>query len=298
MFNQNSSGSDPFSMMSSLIWLIIMLLFIAPALIMAVKLQSKKYRRKRMIEDMEEEYGVRIITMIHREESAGLLGFKMARYIDIEDSERVLEAIYMTPADMPIWVILHTPGGLVIAAHQIAMALSKHKAGVKVWVPHWAMSGGTFISLAATEIAMAPNAVLGPIDPQLSIGLFEQYPAASIVAALERENPHRDDKYLILGDLSGKAIRQVEDAAFELLRVRMDVGNAARIAKMLSEGRWTHDHPITVEKAKEIGLPVKVEMPLEMIKLMRLYDSPQQRPGIEYIPKPYTLRGGTNNDST
>ena len=96
-----------------------------------------------------------------------LLGFPIVRYIDINDSEQVLRAIHMTDPDVPIDLILHTPGGLVLAALQIARAIDRHKAKVTVFVPHYAMSGGTLIALAADEIVMCEHAVLGPVDPQL-----------------------------------------------------------------------------------------------------------------------------------
>jgi len=54
------------------------------------------------------------------------------------------------------------PGGLVLAAEQIAPALRRHSGTVTVFVPRYAMSGGTLIALAADEIVMDPNAVLGP----------------------------------------------------------------------------------------------------------------------------------------
>jgi ClpP class serine protease len=125
------------------------------------------YRRRSAMSAMESKRKSRVITMIHRQESMSLLGFPIARYIDIEDSEQVLRAIRMTPDEMPIDMILHTPGGLVLASEQIAGALKRHKGKVTVIVPHYAMSGGTLVGLAADEVAMDPNAVLGPVDPQM-----------------------------------------------------------------------------------------------------------------------------------
>jgi ClpP class serine protease len=132
--------------------------------------------RTRLIRQIERRRGTRFITMIHRQETIGFFGLPISRYIDIEDSEQVLRAIRLTPPDMPIDLILHTPGGLVLAAEQIAQALVRHPAKVTVFIPHYAMSGGTLIALAADEIVMDENAVLGPVDPQLG-----QYPAASIL---------------------------------------------------------------------------------------------------------------------
>jgi ClpP class serine protease len=124
----------------------------------------------------------RVIALIHRQDRVSFLGVPVASYINIEDSEAVLRAIRLTPDDQPIDVILHTPGGLVLASEQIARALVEHKGKVTVFVPHYAMSGGMMIALAADEIVMDRNAVLGPVDPQIGGA-----PAASIIKAVEQK---------------------------------------------------------------------------------------------------------------
>ena len=200
-----------------------------------------------------------------------LLGFPVARYIDIEDSEQVLRAIRLTPEDMPIDLVLHTPGGLVLASEQIACALKRHKGKVTVFIPHYAMSGGTLVSLAADEIVMDPDAVIGPIDPQLGTAQGGYYPAASIIKALEQPNPNRDDQTLILGDVARKALVQVYDVVYSLVKDNMPEDKAQELAKSLSDGRWTHDYPITFEKARDMGLPVIDKVPREIYSLMGLY---------------------------
>jgi ClpP class serine protease len=68
----------------------------------------------------------------------------------------------------------------------------------------------------------------------------------------------------------------------------MDEERAEELSQILSSGRWTHDYPITVEEALELGLPVKTDMPEEVYALMALYpQAPQRRPTVEYIPTPY-----------
>jgi len=96
----------------------------------------------------------RIIAIVHRQEPMGLLGIPMLRYIDLNDAEDVLEAIRKTPPGKPLEFILHTPGGLVLPAVQIARAIKAHPGKKTVFVPHYAMSGGTLIALAAL-IALA-----------------------------------------------------------------------------------------------------------------------------------------------
>ena len=116
-------------------------------------------------------------------------------------------------------MILHTPGGLVLAASQIARALNAHPAKKVVVVPHYAMSGGTLIALATDEIIMDPNAVLGPLDPQLGGSGGMYLPAPSILRAVKLKGRDKvDDQTLILADRAEKALTQVKELVAELIR--------------------------------------------------------------------------------
>ncbi|MCX7781558.1 MAG: ATP-dependent Clp protease proteolytic subunit [Negativicutes bacterium] len=266
---------------SGMFWLLFMVFTLWPML----RQQTLERSRLRLIRMIEERRGSRLITMIHRQEAISFLGVPISRYINIEDSEQVLRAIRMTPDDMPIDILLHTPGGLVLASEQIARALTRHPAKVTVFVPHYAMSGGTMIALAADEIVMDCNAVLGPVDPQLG-----QYPAVSILKAVERKPIQEvDDNTLILADIAEKAIKQVKEVLAVILLDKMPADRAHELAATLTEGRWTHDYPITCDKLKEFGLPVNPELPTEFYELMELYPQPaQRRPSVQYIPIPYS----------
>ena len=272
-------------------WLVILLASFQPW----IKQRMLEYHRVKMMQALEKKRKSRVITLIHRQESWSFLGFAFAKYINIEDSEALLRAIRLTPDNMPIDLILHTPGGLVLAAEQIAFALMKHPAPVTVFVPHYAMSGGTFIALAADKIVMDENAVLGPVDPQLG-----EYPAASIVK-VRQEKPVEaiEDKTLILADVAQKAISQVRHTVKRILLAKhYDEEDAERIADILSTGYWTHDYPITYEKAKALGLPVDANLPPEVHALMDLYpQSGQNRPSVNYIPVPYKTPAGGNHGS-
>src|SRR6202166_5025616 len=193
-----------------LIWLFFIFSAVQPML----KQQMLEAMRVRKISQLERERKSRVILLVHRQETMRLLGFPIARYIDIHDSEEVLRAIQMTDDDISLDVVLHTPGGWVLAALQIARAIHEHKAKTTVFVPHYAMSGGTLIALAADEIVMSRHAVLGPIDPQLG-----QSPAASIIKVVEQKPISEiDDQTLIMADVGRKAIAQVKAAAGDLLQ--------------------------------------------------------------------------------
>ncbi|MCG2867597.1 MAG: ATP-dependent Clp protease proteolytic subunit [Vulcanisaeta sp.] len=274
-----------------LFWILLFIAMLSPWLSM----RSLQHARLRLIALMERKYGYRVITMIHRQERVGLLGVPIYRYIDIEDSEAVIRAIRTTPPNVPIMMILHTPGGLVLAASQIARALKAHPAKKVVVVPHYAMSGGTLIALAADEIIMDPNAVLGPLDPQIAGPGGTYLPAPSILRAVELKGKDKvDDQTLILADMAEKSIAQVKELVIELIRDKVGEERARQIADKLVSGYYTHDYPITVEQLREMGLKVSTDVPPEVYELMALYPQARtNRPGIEYLPYPITPRPTT-----
>jgi len=261
------------------------LFFIFSAIQPMLRQRMLEAMRVRKIAQLESERKSRVILLVHRQETMRLLGFPIARYIDINDSEDVLRAIQMTDEDVPLDLVLHTPGGLVLAALQIAKAVREHKAKVTVFVPHYAMSGGTLIALAADEIVMCKHSVLGPIDPQLG-----QSPAASLIKVTEEKPVGRiDDQTLVLADVGRKAIAQVKQAASELLERRLPAEQARALAEKLTAGTWTHDYPIWASTAKSLGLPVSTNMPDDVFQLMKLYPQPvrmQSGGGVEYLPVP------------
>ncbi|MFO7968446.1 MAG: ATP-dependent Clp protease proteolytic subunit [Archaeoglobaceae archaeon] len=242
--------------------------------------------RKNQMMKMGTERSSNIISIIHRQESIGLFGIPFYRFINMEDSEQVLRAIRMTPDEKPIDLIMHTPGGLVLAASQIAQAMKDHPAKTTVIVPHYAMSGGTLIALAADEIIMDHHAVLGPVDPQLM-----QYPAPSLLRAVDRKRAKDiDDQTLIMADVAEKAINQVRDFVHSLLKERLGDEKAKELSTILTEGRWTHDYPITSTMAKELGLNVNNQVPEEVYTLMGYYPQPMFQRQVEFVPSPKRRR--------
>ncbi len=249
-----------------------------------LKQKRLEANRINLMKKFEKKRGSRFISLIHRQEALSIFGFPITKYINIEDSEQLLRAIRLTPSNMPIDILLHTPGGLVLAAEQIANALSRHPAKVTVFVPHYAMSGGTLIALAADEIVMDENAVLGPVDPQIG-----NFPAASILKVMRlKDKKDIDDETIILADVSEKAINQVQQSVFNLLRNKLPEDKAKDLASVLSKGQWTHDYPLTCEQLKDMGFPICATLPKEIYDLMDYYPQPvRKKPSIQYIPLPY-----------
>ncbi len=251
--------------------------------------------RQRAIAKIEKDRNSRVILLVHRQETMSLLGFPVMKFIDINDSEQVIRAIHLTDPDVPIDLVLHTPGGLVLAALQIARAVKEHRGKVTAFVPHYAMSGGTLIAMAADEIVMDKHAVLGPVDPQMG-----QFPAASIIQVLNKKPVEKvDDNSIIMADMASKALNQMKENVIELIEDRVGKERAEEMAEIMSQGTWTHDHPITWNHAKELGLPVHTNMPKEVYELMNLFPQPVRRePSVEFLPIPRQGQGQDHRKTT
>jgi ClpP class serine protease len=264
---------------TELFWIVLLLVMLQPVLMR----RYLEAMRQRKIAEIERERGSRVILMVHRQETMSLLGFPLMRYIDIHDAEQVLRAIQMTDDEVPLDLVLHTPGGIVMAATQIARAIKRHPAKVTVFVPHMAMSGGTLIAIAADEIVMCEHSVLGPMDPQIN-----GWPAASVLkAAQAKPLAEVEDETLILADVGEKAMAQLKRTAERLLAGRMEKERIEALASVLTEGRWTHDHPIFPDEAAEMGLNISTAMPDSVLELMSLFPQPTQRmQNVEYLPYP------------
>src|SRR4051812_42302015 len=162
-----------------LFWVFLMITMLQPCL----RQKMLDWGRVRLMHRIERQRGSRVILLVHRQETMSFLGFPIFRYIDINDAEEVIRAIHLTDDNVPIDLVLHTPGGMVLASVQIARAIKARKAKVTVFVPHYAMSGGSLIALAADEIVMDSHAILGPVDPQL-----EEFPGASLIKVVKTKD--------------------------------------------------------------------------------------------------------------
>jgi hypothetical protein len=144
--------------------------------------------------------------------------------------------------------------------------------------------------LSPSGSALAYSTFLGGSDDDEGFGIADpqigDMPAASIVKLLQLKPPHQvSDEMLVLADVAEKAREQVAVFVNHVLLKHLPRERAATLAVTLSEGRWTHDFPITVDMVKEFGLPVSTDMPPLIYGLMDLYpQSDQERPSVMYVP--------------
>ena len=278
---QSQIGID--SLINNVWFLLFLLIFLIP---MAQRFILHNERR-RVLTRLSKKRGAQVITLIHRQEVISFLGIPLARYIDLDDSEQVLRAIRSAQKDVPIDIILHTPGGLALAATQIAMALKAHPAEKTVIIPHYAMSGGTLIAFAADHIIMDAHAALGPVDPQLG-DQQGVYPATSLLKIVEKKKIDEiDDKTLIYAEEARKAMDQMKVLLRKILAGKCGEDRMDILTEEFVSGKYTHDRPFMAEEAQALlGECVRTDVPEEVFELMKLYrmEVGRSRPGVEYVP--------------
>jgi len=237
--------------------------------------------RGRIIEAIEKERGTKVITLIHRREP--WLKEGEPGYITIEDTEHILRQIKTTPKDKPIDVILHTPGGLALAAEMIATALHEHPAKVSVFIPFYAMSGGTLLALTADEIYMEKFSVMGPVDPQI-----EGVPASAYMLVLEKKRMDAiADKTIALAYIAAMAVKNMKGFVKHILADRMDEKKAEEVSEFLTGGYMTHDTPLTLDVGKSMNLPVKEGVPQKVFDLFLTCEfGVCDRPSLSYASTP------------
>jgi ClpP class serine protease len=234
---------------------------------------------------MERNHGCKILTMIHRREALSLFGMPVYQFIDEEDAEQILRWIRQY-RDYPLELILHTPGGHLHASIQIARALRNHPKNTRVFIPHYSMSGGTIIALAANEVVMDKDAIIGPIDPQVGDFLRGTFPAPSWIYAAETKKEKADDSTLVMSDVSRKALRLTREVAKELLQGKIEPGPGGKdrldeVVEKLVSGEMIHSTPLSANEARKIGLSVNTDFPEDVHDFMRLFKPVKK--SVEYV---------------
>jgi ClpP class serine protease len=233
-------------------------------------------RRKALLDRLEREQGARVLTLVHGKAPVSVLGVPLYRMIDMDDAEAVLRGIRRAGPDRPIDLVLHTPGGQYHASLQIARALRNHKARTRVLVPHVAMSGGTLIALGADEVVMDPDAVMGPVDPQVGDWIRGWQSTTSWVKVAQAKGKDADDITLAMADVSGKLLEGTRRAVAELVEGK--VQDPGPLLERLVEGGYAHGYPLSPRDLQSLGLPVRTDFPPGVHELLASYRGSRRNP--------------------
>jgi len=166
-------------------------------------------------------------------------------------------------------LILHSPGGSVVAAEAMVIYLRSKFEHIRVIVPQLAMSAATMIACAADVIVLGKHSFLGPTDPQIilntSLGV-RSVPAQAILeqfdkAVKDAEDPAKYSVWLpmlaqygpdILTQCEG-ACRMSEELVADWLETYMFKGDDDKNAKAGEIAKWLANHTEFKTHARHIS---------------------------------------------
>jgi len=119
-------------------------------------------RRWRLQRRLGKTRGTRIVTLIHRTETAALMGIPFARYVTAPRTDEIVAALRATPPGRPVELVVHLPAGVRLHWEKIAAAVRQH-GNVTLIVPQYALSGGGELARAAKHVTLAESAIVGPL---------------------------------------------------------------------------------------------------------------------------------------
>lgn len=234
--------------------------------------------RAEIMERLERERGTRVFAIINRDDRRTMPMRYGREHIELDTAEQLLSAIRTLKPDQPIDIVLHTPGGEVTAALQIANALKAHRGRKTAFVPYHAFSAGTLVALTTDEIVMGPQAVLGPIDPQIG-GI----PAASLLRLRAEKSVDRiNDIFLVLADHAEKSLEEARVHACDLVNDAHKPAGTCALTDDLVSGTRTHGYPITVVEARARGINVSTKVPDTVFDLVDAYRDPVDEPALRH----------------
>lgn len=111
------------------------------------------------------------------------------------DKNGFMATIHQLKREEGLDLILHTPGGSMAATKSLVAYLrDMFEGNIRAFVPQIAMSAGTMIACACSEIIMGTHSSIGPIDPQ-----YGNLPAHGLVEEFEKAATEvKSDKSRIL----------------------------------------------------------------------------------------------------
>lgn len=103
--------------------------------------------------------------------------------VNDDDKNGFMNAIHGLDRTLGLDLILHTPGGDLAAAESIVHYLRQmFGTNIRAIIPQLAMSAGTMIACACSEIIMGKQSNIGPFDPQFgglaAHGVLEEFEKA------------------------------------------------------------------------------------------------------------------------
>jgi len=265
-------------MKSSIIFFVFVFFILSGVIFSIVSQFMVDYQLNTIVSQYEKKYNAKIFYFIHRKKNLGIFGIPLYEYLEVYDAHRFLRDLRSVPQDKNLVIILHSPGGELLAAMQIAKVLKDWKGRVDVVVPYYAMSAGTLIALSADVIYAYKDVAFGPIDPQVTFGNGDKYTSAVDVYRTCRNKTFflsLEDN--VICETSRKVVKQMEIFLREVVLNGRDQKTVNNVINAFLYTEKPHDSPFFASDLRKMGLNVIFEIPKELNELSSLLISSHKK---------------------
>ncbi|RLF11137.1 MAG: hypothetical protein DRJ69_02250 [Thermoprotei archaeon] len=205
--------------------------------------------------------------------------FRLPEEYIVEEFAMIVREAYPKKEERPpLYLLIHSPGGLVNSAYVIATVLRETFDKIIAFIPHLAASGATLLAISCDEIIMGDISQLSPIDPIFTMkdekGVERTVSALSIISAFrnleeyfrtrrveEAAYPYKHFTNSLspwVFDEAVRSIDMVERYARELLeKAGYEKEKIETIITSLIHEATLHGEAIRWNKAQRFGLKVK-----------------------------------------
>lgn len=204
-----------------------------------------------------------------------------ASMIDQKTVNKIAEALNEFKGK-PFDLILHTPGGEVFSAMYISRMLKSYPGHIRTIVPMYAMSGGTLLALSTDELVMAPNACLGPVDPQLG-SLFKYGSAKSWDFIRKFKGKRAEDSSLSLALTGSQYTKSIREHLINTMDFNLSPEQKKRFASFLTSGDVEHAFPLTPVELSKFGLRIRKAKNQKFLSKMIDFISKTGKEGVTYV---------------
>ena len=203
--------------------------------------------------------------------------------------ERIITEIYEkipNAKEKKMFLLVNSMGGSLSSAFKISRVIREKFKDITVFVPHYALSGGTMLSLVGDRIRLGMMSQLSPLDVQLQyngvqVSVNSLFAAQDTLNSIFSTNKPEELPYpyrhlaekldpVILEEWSGHK-KEGRLYTREILD-KSGYENPDELADTLTTRFHTHSYVIQYDLAKILGLKVeKHDIDMESWELMRLW---------------------------